>query len=1359
MKRLCTILRIALIMLSVVFDVNVYAQQIDKLEATDIANDFFKSNQGRLKFAAAESEQLDLVYTEPSAEDSNAANLYVFNRKDGGFAIIAGDARANDLVLGYSFDNDFSAENMPSNVKYWLGEYARQIDFMKAHQSEVSTSIRSKKRTLIRKASSVDTDGTWLLKTEWGQSYSSAKNVYNNYAPKKNGELCLTGCVATAMAQVLYYHAETDSTKFQPDFIGTTSYTWNNTTLSAPYDNDAEFQWDKMKLTTNDLINDEEANKAVAKLMRDCGVAVEMNYGPDGSGAFSIDVVKALQRHFGYSLMMKTVCRDNYKTQTEWDNLMIAEIDAKRPVLYSAQDDHKKGGHAFVMDGYKYDSENNVKYHINWGWRGSYNGFYVSSALNASEYDFNTSQQAIVNLYPNEDDDWSEWTNLGKLEYTYTAANSYLNKDKTVAPVTVYSQTAHDGDYIVYKITDWGNGVYDNFKDIEDVYITIDRTQKINNSDSKYLAYIQVFNSGQLYEYQKQKYEMFFRDKLSGGITESKSQYSYYDAESKTLFLNLYMSFGGYYMTASNQDKLNLDWTIWEEFAPKGSCSGVYKYNTNGEKTTVNKIYLRTNVDNPERKQIKVQDWLKNIIDSNTGTDLIFDWDTISNECIFEKTDTRLQSSSKSIYFENKQQEKSSYNPETGIFSIHGGFYCGDNLFEGTNVATDTLQMSGYSMSNEYQFYVYRADRQSYADSLPHDDDSEAVFDLVSMAKSAIGALEYIESINLDKNKERVDSIITKLEKDIENKRAEELNIAKTAFDNYKKEKQSYADSLFKNDDSDAVINLISKAKSDIDKLNYIESNSLEDNKARVDSIITRLEKDIKTQRVSDQLLADRTAFETYKAEQLSYVDSLFKIGDSETVMELISNAKKEIETLSYNEQKTLDKNKTAVDVIVSILENKILTQREADFKSFKTNRQLYVDSLSKDGDSEAVLNIIDSTKSVLESLKYEKTMTLNENKQVVDSIIAKLENDIEIQRAADLQTAKSSFESYKSEMRSYSDSLALDGDSEAVMELIIGAKSAIDSLEYDESMTLSENEQVVDSIIAKLENDIQIQRAADLRTAKLSFESYKSEMLSYSDSLTRDGDSEAVIELINGAKSAIESLEYDESKSLEYNDSVVDSIIIHLEEDIELQRAADRLAAAKSSFESYKSEMLSYSDSLTQDGDSEAVIELINGAKSAIESLEYDESKSLEYNDSVVDSIIIHLEEDIELQRAADRLAAAKLSFELYKTEMQSYADSLAMSDDSAEIFAFIISAKDRINEFVYNEGLSLADNMSMIDAEINQLKSDLEKIRIAAAIYQINNSSDNLKIYTLDGKRIEVLSKSGIYIINGVKKFVNIK
>ena len=720
MNKTTIILRSLLMMLVLAVSTSVLAQQISESEAEEIAMSFLtRQQQSKPKKAAADDNALDLVYTEPSAEDSKTANLYVFRRKTGGFAIIAGDARANSLVLGYSDTNDFSAEQMPENVKYWLGEYARQIDFLKNREPEVNAKARSKKMAVLKSADG-DTDGEWLMETEWGQSNkygykdeNDSRLYFNNFTPVVGGQHCVTGCVSTAMAQILYYHAMTDDTPYKPSYSGTFSYVWNNTTLTAP-SSTGVYDWEKMALSFTDYqayyenqsISNTPASTEIARLMYDCGVSVKMTYGVSGSSSYSSDVPSALQEHFGYSRFMQYTHKSNYSTQQDWDAVMKNEIDNKRPVLYGANDANGGGGHAFIMDGYKGTIGTDFKYHINWGWSGMCNGFYASSALNPQttnkNYAYNNAPDAIINIYPDVDDGWSDWERIGKFGYTYNAVNQYLSGRSTEeGNVTVYQRTTGDGLRTEMKITDWGNGIFSNSDEIGDMFISIDRTKKIDGSNNKYLATIQPFNTKQKYTYNNVQYEMYLRDKVSGGIPDDKDpKYSYYDDDTDILYLNLFMFFGSSHYTSSDQDQLNLAWTAWEPFAPAGSNEGTYKYNTYYNKlTTNNNVFVRTKLGSPNKKQIQVQDWGNNINSSHSYS-LYIDWDTITNKCIVPKTETTysgiyIDDEWNTIYFENKSSNTSFYNSETGTFTIYGGWYYGESNTFNSTPGYDILQMSG----------------------------------------------------------------------------------------------------------------------------------------------------------------------------------------------------------------------------------------------------------------------------------------------------------------------------------------------------------------------------------------------------------------------------------------------------------------------------------------------------------------------------------------------------------------------------------------------------------------------------------------------------------------------------------------
>lgn len=733
MNKTTIILRSLLMMLVLAVSTSVLAQQISESEAEEIAMSFLtRQQQSKPKKAAADDNALDLIYTEPSAEDSKTANLYVFRRKTGGFAIIAGDARANSLVLGYSDKNDFSAEQMPENVKYWLGEYARQIDFLKNREPEVSAKARSKKMAVLKSAS-IDTDGEWLVQTEWSQwnayGHENAQHkpyplYFNNFTPTEDDKHCVTGCVATAMAQVLYYHAMTDETKYQPDFIGESSYTWKNQTLTAPYENDRSYDWEAMALkfsledNSKGTYSTQPQNTEIAHLIRDCGVSVEMDYGKDGSSAFLKDAVNALQEHFGYTAFMKYIKRNNYSTQADWDNLMIAEINAKRPVLFGAQNDLSNGGHAFILDGYKYESDN-VKYHINWGWRGQNDGFYISSALNPDiDTHYNSNQDAIINIYPDVDDGWSDWERIGKFGYTYTAVNYFIDRTTKEGNVTVYSRTTADGLRTEMKITDWGNGIFSNSDEIGDMFISIDRTKKIDGSNNKYLATIQPFNTKQKYTSDNVQYEMYLKDKVSGNISDDDdTKYSYYDDDTDILYLNLFMSFGGFYFPTSHQDQLNLAWTAWEPFAPAGSNEGTFTYNTKGGSgPTKHFVYVKTKLDTPNEKQIQVKNWVKGGLDSEYTMDLVFNWDSNDNSCDLPTISLPYSfsiggQSCGTMYYQysdtQNPKRKCYYDPDTRTFYFYAALCNKDADKFYKQPAIDILQMDNHmTLSDDEGFYA-----------------------------------------------------------------------------------------------------------------------------------------------------------------------------------------------------------------------------------------------------------------------------------------------------------------------------------------------------------------------------------------------------------------------------------------------------------------------------------------------------------------------------------------------------------------------------------------------------------------------------------------------------------------------------
>ena len=306
--------------------------------------------------------------TATTASPSDA--YYVFNNDAGGFVIIAGDDAVTP-VLGYTSTGSFDAENLPDGLKDLLKSYERQIAALGDNYVANQTATRAA------------FTGEKLLKTaEWNQG-----NPFNKYTPNNY----VTGCVATAGAIVMKHHG------YPAKGTGSHSYTWNGKDLTANFEHD--YDWANMP--TKYTVGNDEAFDGVARLMSDLGVAVEMKYAKGGSGASMEDLLTALKKYFGYSKYARLLAIADLGAEV-WNDRLRAEIDANRPILYSAVDSNK-GGHSFVIDGYKDES-----FSVNWGWGGYCDGFYRIGALNPETGGkplgdkYNLSQSAVFSLQPSD---------------------------------------------------------------------------------------------------------------------------------------------------------------------------------------------------------------------------------------------------------------------------------------------------------------------------------------------------------------------------------------------------------------------------------------------------------------------------------------------------------------------------------------------------------------------------------------------------------------------------------------------------------------------------------------------------------------------------------------------------------------------------------------------------------------------------------------------------------------------------------------------------------------------------------------------------------------------------------------------
>ena len=395
--------RLHLLLVLVCLAIGAWAQQITEQQAMDRALQFLNTN------TAAKARGLDGKQLILKAAKVEAKTIYAFNLEGGGYVIASGDERALP-VLGYSDSGTIDWDRLPYNMREWLKSYdvaMATLDRPKGFKHVLPPQMKSKTRAT---KAAIEP----LLKTHWNQTepYWNKVPPYDGAIPYYKDELSLTGCAATAMAQVMNYHQWPKAACQEiPAYDIATEYedeqkTWHIDGLPS-----TTFDWDHMldnywvynpETNQNELVGTEAEQDAVATLMRYCGQAVKMKYSPEGSGSIMAYVSQALVKYFGYDGAGRCVGRLGY-TIKEWENLIYEELAAGRPVAYGGQGDI--GGHAFVCDGY----DGNGLFHFNWGWGGYYDGYFSLSVLDpyigldTETYygnGFCQLQNAVINVKP-----------------------------------------------------------------------------------------------------------------------------------------------------------------------------------------------------------------------------------------------------------------------------------------------------------------------------------------------------------------------------------------------------------------------------------------------------------------------------------------------------------------------------------------------------------------------------------------------------------------------------------------------------------------------------------------------------------------------------------------------------------------------------------------------------------------------------------------------------------------------------------------------------------------------------------------------------------------------------------------------
>lgn len=341
----------------------VHAKVLDEEQARNAVTAFFSLSPSGKRMPAKKQQQ-------PLRLRGHEMGCYIFDKPEGGTVFVADDDAIGRTILGYTEQGCFDADSLPTGLRDWLDQVS--VLMTAVHEGKLNREFAQPTRTgqIVVNA---------LIKTTWNQY-----EPYNNLCPTRNGKRCITGCVATAMAQVMKYwewpkHGYGSVTYYDEAGCGMT--------LSQDFSRNY-YRWDKM---LNDYslakgYTTEQAD-AVATLMRDCGYAVNMCYTPsESSGGVSANIMR---KYFHYSIATKDRYSGEYPKDM-WHEFIQQDLREGRPVLYNGQS--AKGGHEFIIDGY----DTNGYYHVNWGWGGYQDGWFMLTNLNG----YNDDQMMINNLMP-----------------------------------------------------------------------------------------------------------------------------------------------------------------------------------------------------------------------------------------------------------------------------------------------------------------------------------------------------------------------------------------------------------------------------------------------------------------------------------------------------------------------------------------------------------------------------------------------------------------------------------------------------------------------------------------------------------------------------------------------------------------------------------------------------------------------------------------------------------------------------------------------------------------------------------------------------------------------------------------------
>lgn len=378
--------KVCFALLAGVFCSGAMAQSVDYGTAKKIAENYCHQMKDGKNFTVSES------YTQ---QHNGNTVYYIFNFKEGGFAVVSADEKVNP-VIAYSTENTFDLQMKNPALKSWMLNYAAEIEEVMQSETKADAKIQrdwedlKNGRPMFRQKADEAIEP--LLTSTWNQDKYYNTNcpaddasegeeaagtaAYDNHVP--------VGCVALATSQIIYYH------RYPSKGIGSSSYSSPYGKLTANYGK-TNYNYNNMSDIAKGYSYD------LAQLINHVGISVEMAYGPDGSSSQTSKAVNSLRKNFGYSSSIQLSERANYSSNESWHKLLLDNLKQGLPMIYGAGPAGGGAGHAFNCDGY----DGNGKFHMNWGWAGKCNGYYdIDNMTKVDIHDLSSRHTIVCNIKP-----------------------------------------------------------------------------------------------------------------------------------------------------------------------------------------------------------------------------------------------------------------------------------------------------------------------------------------------------------------------------------------------------------------------------------------------------------------------------------------------------------------------------------------------------------------------------------------------------------------------------------------------------------------------------------------------------------------------------------------------------------------------------------------------------------------------------------------------------------------------------------------------------------------------------------------------------------------------------------------------